>query len=135
MGQIISPENGIKEFSKAEIQRTKEISDFVYDYLNCTGNWAEKYDEDVIEDDILTYTFPENSHFKQTTLSISKCHRVTVPGGKHVAGSTYYTIGDDGDIIDENYIGYKTRKDAMHAALIYISGKLRSIDYWANKKK
>ncbi len=45
-------------------------------------------------------------------------------------GWNYLTYGD---VVDENYIGYKTLKDAEHAAQIYISDKLAQIEYW-NKK-
>lgn len=131
---IILPKNGVKEWSKAEHKRTKEISDFIYDHLYSGGEYCKEYDEEATEDDVKTYTFPVNNHFKQTTVSISKCHLITVPENKHVAGSNYYSVADDGDVIDENYIGYKTFKDAEHAAQIYISDRLKQVEYW-NKKQ
>ncbi len=131
---ITMPENGVKEWSKTEHKRSKEISDFIYNHLYSSGEYCKEYDEEAIEDDVKTYTFPANDHFKQTTISISRCHLVTVPEGKHVTASNYYSIGDDGDVIDENYIGYKTFKDAEHAAQIYISDKLKQIEYWDKKQ-
>lgn len=124
----------MKPWSKAEDKRSKEISDFIYNHLFITGEYAEKYDTQTIEPEVETYIFPKNSVYKQTQVSISKMCLIDTRTEKRVTGSIYYDVDDDGDLIDENYLGYKTLKDAKHAMEIYVQGILDNVKRWEKKE-
>ena len=117
-----------KPWTAAEEARTKEISDMINQKLN-EGGWCEYYDQDGEDYDVETIEFAVPGR-KDTEISISKSwltyvhswdenERSVKRGGK-VPGTTYYSVGDDGEIIDENYLGYKTLADARHAAALYM---------------
>ena len=52
-------------------------------------------------------------HFNENGRRVAK--------GKKIPNTTYYSVSDDGMIIEENVIGYATLSDARHAAMIYLS--------------
>ena len=126
----------MKQFTEAQIARSKEISAFIFEKENKTDIWGrECYESEELEDGVVTYQFPQNMVYKSTTVSVSKMHLVNVKTGKHVPGSNYFVVDDDGDVIDENYIGYKTLGDAKRAMEIYVDEKNAAIKRWEEKEK
>jgi len=122
-------EEVLKPWSKAEDQRSKEVSKYVYDKVFKTGDSPQEfYEENVVEE---LYKEPlKFEGYRDDEISISKMNLVytqnwdendmRVKQGKAVAGSTYYVVQTDDGAIDENNFAYKTKADAEHAMKIYI---------------
>ena len=115
----------LKEWSAAEQKRTDETSKMVDRYLNAGGEWGEYYDtvgEEVFSQELSNAEYGLRDGIEAT---ITKEYFIynhnydendkRVKMGKKVTGSTYYTVGIDGEVLDENVGGYKTYADAKHA--------------------
>ena len=117
----------VKPWSKAEEKRSQDISKLIDEKLR-TGGWGEYYETDGGET-VEEFDF-EIPGGRTTEIRIGKNtivyagnfdendHRVKK--GKSVKGTTHYTVSDDGETIDDSYMGYKTLADARHAAKLYM---------------
>lgn len=125
-----------RPWSPAEDKRTKEHSRKLYDLVNTDG-WGEIYEENGI-DEVESYNVVSNwgpNKGRQGQVTIYKNNIVyagnydendrRVKQGKAIPGTTYYDVAHDGDMIDENIMGYATLNDARHAAMIYIKDYCR----------
>jgi len=122
----------VKPWSKAEEKRSQEISKLVNEKLR-TGEWGEYYDTDdgetveTIDFEIPGRRTAEIRIGKNTVIYAANYdeneHRVKK--GKSVKGTTHYTVSEDGETIDDSYLGYKTLADAKHAAQIYMEEERR----------
>ena len=121
-------EKVLKPWSKAEDQRSKEMSKYVTSKTRVTREFQEFYEENFVED---IYKEPLNFEgFKDDEISMSKMNLVyaqnydendnRVKRGKPVTGSTYYVVQTEDGAIDENNFAYKTKADAEHAMKLYI---------------
>ena len=118
-----------KPFSAAEQKRTDAINDKLKNYLFIDGEYGEVYEEEGI-DEVEKYEVYNPWKKRDTELTIYKNHLVyatnydendrRVKQGKAIPGTIYYDVAEDGDVIDENLIGYATLDDARHAAMIYM---------------
>lgn len=117
-----------KPWTAAEDARTKEVSEMINSKLN-EGGWCEYYDQDSEDSDVevIEFSIPgrRDSEITITKSWLTYVHswdenENRVKRGGKVPGTVYYSVGDDGDIIDENYLGYKTLADARHAAALYM---------------
>lgn len=118
-------EDKLKPWSKAEQKRTEEISKKIHQLYNAGESFAEYYDTD--GEDVYTQTLSKEEYgFRDgTEATITKEWFIyaqnwdendrRVKKGKRVTDSTFYTVGIDGEILDENVLGYKTFADAKHA--------------------
>ena len=55
--------------------------------------------------------------------------------GKAVTGSTFYSVGEDGDSIDDSVLGYKTLADARHAVELYMDREKQFDEYMARRNR
>lgn len=112
----------IKPWSEAERKRSKELTQFLHSKLNCTDEWQEFYEEDVID------SVPG---YDSGLVSIYKCRLIyaqnwdendnRVKQGKTVPGTTYYTVETEDGPVDEECWAYKTLADAKHAMELYVA--------------
>ena len=123
----------LKPWSSAEKKRSDEISEVIYNLEHAGDEWCEFYDYgDGEEVKVIEFAPPT---CKKTEVCIYKNWLVyaknwdendnRVKRGARVKGTTYYDVADDGDVINENYIGYKTLADAEHAAEIYMQYEIQ----------
>lgn len=143
-GFVYERSEDIKEWSKAEEKRTKEISDYIYEKQNVGDEWQEYYEVNGIED-IETFTYFDEWRGVEHEVTITKNNLTyarswdendnSVKKGKAVTGSIFYTVDEDGDYIDENVIGYKTLADARHAARLYMDREEKFDNYMARKER
>lgn len=136
---------GLKEWSAAEQKRTEETSKMVDRYLNAGGEWGEYYDtkgeevfsqelsnaeyglKDGIEVTITKEYFVYNHNYDENDRRVKM--------GKKVTGSTYYTVGIDGEVLDENVGGYKTYADAKHALDLDLDWRKQREIWYKNRRK
>lgn len=121
-----------KPWTNAEKKRTEDISQQLFNKCYRTGDDNEFYEEDTVAE-VEKLEFPQVTNFKESEITIHSNQLIYtkswdendryVKKGGRVQGTTYYTVADNGDVIDENYMGYKTKEDARHAAMIYIRDK------------
>lgn len=113
----------VSPWTSAEQKRTIDASDMVWFYYRERDYY--KQESEVIYREELG---DEYSHYSGKEVTISKCWFVyseswdeehnRVPRGKRVPTTIYYSVAIDGDLLDENVLGYKTKTDAMHALKI-----------------
>lgn len=113
----------VKPWSVSEANRAEKISSIVVDYLNRGPEWGYYYDVDGQE----VYSVPlgDYGYREDKEANISRMYVVyaqnydendrRVKKGSQVPGTVHYSVGLDGEILDENVIGYKTFEDAKHA--------------------
>lgn len=134
----------LKEWSKAEQKRTEETSRMVNDYLWAGGEWSEYYDtegEQVFSQELSAAEYGYRDGIEAT---ITKEHFVykqnwdendnRVKRGKTVTGSTFYTVGIDGEVLDENVAGYKTLADAKHALALELDYVKQREAYYKSRR-
>ena len=135
--------NNIKAWSAAEEKRTQETSQMVSRYENAGGEWYEYYDSDMEE--VFTDEIGEEYGVREgTEIAIYKEWFIynknwdendrRVKKGKRVTGSTFYSVGINGDILDENVSGYKTLADAKHALELELDF-MKQREAWYSKRK
>lgn len=136
-------EEGIKPWSKAEAQRSKEVTKYITSKTRVTKEYQEFYEENFVED---IYKEPLNFEgFHDDEISISKMNLVyaqnwdendnRVKQGKAVTGSTYYVVQTEDGAIDETNFAYKTKADAEHAMKIYIKELTEQRNKWGHKRR
>lgn len=134
----------IKDWSKAEEKRSEETSQMIDKYHRAGGEWDEYYEENFVEE-IETITYYDEWRGREHEISISKMNFTYVHNwdendnrvkrGKAVTGSTFYSVGEDGDSIDDSVLGYKTLADARHAVELYMDREKKHNAYWAGKER
>lgn len=132
----------VKDWSESERRRTEEINRKIIELKNAGDCFEEFYEESEAEI-VGTFEFNGCGVYKDCEINIYKQHLVyarnrdengmKVTKGKRVPGTTFYDAAADGDIIDEECIGYKTYKDAEHAVQLYISNMNECIRKYKSK--
>ena len=123
--------DNLKPWSKSEQRRTEETSKMIDKYLRINeDNGYEIYEQD--SEEVYNLELPMSEYglrdglpvwiykewFKYAQSRDENYNRVTK--GKKVTGTTSYGVSIDGDILDENVLGYKTYADAKHALDLYL---------------
>ena len=118
-----------KPWSQEEEARTDECSNKLREIMEDYG-----YDNIDEESDTVEYYNCYFPGIKSTDVTICKCRlakKIYSQRGETtqpIPRTTYYTVDDDGWIIDENVVGYATLADARHAAMIYIQEELDKLE-------
>ena len=121
--QYISPMHQVrvklKPWSSIEQKRAEQVSEKIYPYLNSEfydTTYREMYSTEIGED----YGVREGTEcvvFREQVIYAQNWDESDnrVKKGASVPGTVYYTVSINGEILDENIIGYKTYEDAKHA--------------------
>lgn len=113
----------VKPWSTAEQKRAEQISSVVADYLSKGPEWGYYYDTDgqeVYSVPLGGYGYRDDKEATITRMYVIHAQNWDendrrVKKGSQVPGTVHYSVGLDGEILDENVIGYKTFEDAKHA--------------------
>lgn len=130
----------IKAWSSAEEKRSQETSEMINKYYHNEDIYEEVYGDEVFSQEL----GPEYGFREGTEANIHKNHWTYVHGwdendnyvkrGAKVKGSTYYSVGVDGDILNENVLGYKTLADAKHALALELDYYKQRESYYRRRK-
>lgn len=140
---VYTRSSDIKEWSFAEENRTQETSRMILDYENAGGEWREFYDTDGeevftqelgaeygtrtgVEAQITKEWFFYNRNWDENDRRVKQ--------GKKVAGSTFYSVSINGEILNENVAGYKTLADAKHALQLELD-YMKQRESWYSKRR
>lgn len=129
MKRVIIASAEIKPWSASEEKRSRAISDKINSMLFAGDEFEEFYETDGDDNPVATFNLSIPGR-ADTEISIYREYLVyaqnwdendiRVKQGKRVPGTTYFSVADNGDVIDENFVGYATKEDAIHAAEIYM---------------
>lgn len=121
--QWVSPMHAVKvklkPWSFTEQKRAEQVSEKIYPYLNSEfydTTYREMYSTEIGAD----YGVREGTEcvvFREQVIYAQNWDESDnrVKKGAAVPGTVYYTVSINGEILDENIIGYKTYEDAKHA--------------------
>lgn len=134
----------LKPWSEAEERRTKETSNMVHRYNTASNDFGEVYESDNFED-VYEMELNEAEYGVRDGVpaTITKQNFVYATGwdenenrvkrGKSVAGSTFYTVSINGEILNEDVLGYKTLGDAKHALELELD-HMKQYEAWKRNK-
>ena len=122
--QWVSPAHTVKvklkPWSTAEQKRAEEVSSRVYEYLSKPEFYDTTYDtvyETEIGSDYGVREGTEAKIYREQVVYAQNWDEndSRVKKGKAIPRTVHYTVGINGEILDENLVGYMTYDDAKHA--------------------